>query len=157
MQKISTFLWFDDQAEAAARFYTSVFADSRIVGTTHYTEAGPGAAGTVMTVTFELAGQSYTALNGGPIFPFTEAISLQVDCADQQEVDELWTKLTADGGEDGQCGWIKDRYGLSWQLVPRVLTELIADPDRAKASRVIAAMLQMQKIDVGKLLDAAEG
>ncbi|MFE2724817.1 VOC family protein [Kitasatospora sp. NPDC059327] len=157
MQKITTFLWFDDQAEAAARFYTSVFANSRITGITHYAEAGPGEAGTVMTVTFELDGQGFVALNGGPVFHFTEAVSLQVDCADQREVDDLWAKLTADGGEGGPCGWLKDRYGLSWQIVPRVLTELIADPDPARVGRVTAAMLRMQKIEIQPLLDAARG
>ncbi|MEV0534863.1 VOC family protein [Kitasatospora sp. NPDC050463] len=157
MQKITTFLWFDHQAEEAARFYTSVFADSRITTVTHYPEEGPGETGTVMTVAFELAGQGFVALNGGPMFHFTEAISLQVDCADQQEVDELWAKLTADGGEGGPCGWLKDRYGLSWQIVPRVLTELIADPDQAKVGRVTAAMLRMQKIEIQPLLDAARG
>ncbi|MDH6707431.1 putative 3-demethylubiquinone-9 3-methyltransferase (glyoxalase superfamily) [Kitasatospora sp. MAA19] len=157
MQKISTFLWFDDQAEEAAAFYTSLFPNSRITQVNRYGEAGPGAAGSVMTVVFELAGRPYVALNGGPEFTFSEAISLQVDCADQQEVDELWAKLTADGGQEGPCGWLKDRYGLSWQIVPRVLNELITDPDRAKADRVTAAMLRMQKIDVRQLLDAARG
>ncbi|MER6400353.1 MULTISPECIES: VOC family protein [unclassified Kitasatospora] len=157
MQKITTFLWFDDQAEEAARFYTSVFANSRITGVTHYGETGPGEPGRVMTVTFELDGQQFVALNGGPVFHFTEAISLQVDCADQQEVDDLWAKLTADGGAASECGWLKDRYGLSWQIVPRVLTELIADPDPAKAARVVAAMLRMQKIEIQPLLDAARG
>ncbi|MGV9267993.1 VOC family protein [Kitasatospora sp. NPDC003701] len=157
MQKITTFLWFDTQAEEAARFYTSVFANSRITAVTHYAEEGPGEAGTVMTVAFELDGQGFVALNGGPMFPFTEAISLQVDCADQQEVDELWAKLTADGGAGGPCGWLKDRYGLSWQIVPRVLIELIADPDPARVGRVTAAMLRMQKIEIQPLLDAARG
>ncbi|GAA2782246.1 VOC family protein [Kitasatospora sp. CM 4170] len=157
MQKITTFLWYDDRAEEAARLYTSLFPDSRITGTTRYSDVGPGEPGTVMTVEFELAGQRYTALNGGPVFHFTEAVSLQVDCADQAEVDRLWTALLVDGGEESQCGWLKDRFGLSWQIVPRVLTELIADPDRAKADRVMAAMLQMRKIEIQPLLDAARG
>ncbi|MET8628522.1 VOC family protein [Kitasatospora sp. NPDC004669] len=157
MQKITTFLWFDDQAETAAVFYTSLFPDSGITEVTRYGEAGPGEAGSVMTVDFELAGREYTALNGGPEFTFTEAISLQAECEDQQEIDELWAKLTADGGQEGPCGWLKDRYGLSWQITPRVLRDLIADPDRAKADRVMAAMLRMRKIEIQPLLDAARG
>ncbi|MQS17775.1 VOC family protein [Streptomyces kaniharaensis] len=157
MQKITTFLWFDDQAEEAAAFYTSLFPNSRITRVARYGETGPGAAGSVMTVDFELAGQKYTALNGGPAFTFTEAISLQVECADQQEVDELWAKLTADGGQEAPCGWLKDRYGLSWQITPRVLLDLVAGPDRAKADRVMAAMMRMQKIEIQPLLDAAGG
>ncbi|MCG6497845.1 VOC family protein [Kitasatospora sp. A2-31] len=157
MQKITTFLWYDDRAEEAARLYTSLFPDSRITGTTRYGDVGPGEPGTVMTVEFELAGQRYTALNGGPVFHFTEAVSLQVDCADQAEVDRLWAGLVADGGEESRCGWLKDRFGLSWQIVPRVLTELISGPDRAKADRVMAAMLQMRKIEIQPLLDAARG
>ncbi|MET8546227.1 VOC family protein [Kitasatospora sp. NPDC004799] len=157
MQKITTFLWFDDQAEEAAAFYTTLFPNSRITGITRYGEAGPGPAGSVMTVGFELDGRAYTALNGGPEFHFTEAISLQVACEDQREVDELWAALTADGGEPGPCGWLKDRYGLSWQITPRVLLDLVADEDRAKASRVMAAMLRMQKIEIEPLLAAAEG
>jgi predicted 3-demethylubiquinone-9 3-methyltransferase (glyoxalase superfamily) len=155
-QKITTFLWFDDQAEEAARFYTSVFPDSRIVDVAHYSEVGPGVPGTVMTVDYELSGQRFTALNGGPHFTFTEAISLQVDCDDQAEVDYYWTRLT-EGGEGGQCGWLKDRYGLSWQIVPRQLLELAADPDRTRADRVIAAMLRMGKLDIQGLIDAHEG
>ncbi|WP_128374634.1 VOC family protein [Streptomyces cavernae] len=157
MQKITTFLWYDGKAEEAAEFYTSLFDDSRIVDVQRYGEAGPGEKGSVMTVEFELAGQRYVALNGGPEFPFTEAISLQVDCADQEEVDRLWTALTADGGEEGPCGWLKDRYGLSWQIVPRTLTELMRDPDEAKAGRVMQAMLAMKKIDVAELRKAYEG
>ncbi|MEU9073783.1 VOC family protein [Kitasatospora sp. NPDC004745] len=157
MQKITTFLWFDDQAEQAATFYTSLFPDSRITQVNRYGEAGPGAPGSVMTVVFELAGQQYVALNGGPEFRFTEAISLQVDCEDQQEVDDLWSRLTADGGQEGPCGWLKDRWGLSWQIVPRVLNELISGLDRAAADRVMAVMLQMRKIEVQPLLDAARG
>ncbi|MEV7773787.1 VOC family protein [Kitasatospora sp. NPDC086791] len=157
MQKITTFLWFDDRAEEAAAFYTSLFPDSRITRTTRYGEAGPGVAGTVMTVDFELAGRPYAALNGGPVFTFTEAVSLQVECADQREVDGLWAALTADGGTPGPCGWLKDRFGLSWQITPRVLLDLIGGEDRAKADRVTAAMLTMQKLDIQSLLDAAGG
>ncbi|WP_030271643.1 VOC family protein [Streptomyces sp. NRRL B-24484] len=153
-QKITTFLWFDHQAEEAARFYTSLFPDSRIVDVQRYGEVGPGAAGSVMTVSFELAGQRYLALNGGPIFPFTEAISLQVNCDDQAEVDRLWDALTADGGRESDCGWLKDRYGLSWQITPRRLTELLGDPDPVRSQRAMRAMLQMQKIDIKELEDA---
>lgn len=152
-QKITPFLWFDDRAEEAAEFYTSLFPDSRILEIQRYGEAGPGAAGTVMTVSFELAGQRYVALNGGPLFSFTEAVSFEVDCADQAEVDELWARLT-DGGEESACGWLKDRFGLSWQIVPRRLTELLADPDPVKAARVMKSMLTMRKIDVQALEDA---
>ncbi|MFI6846467.1 VOC family protein [Kitasatospora sp. NBC_00085] len=157
MQKIITFLWFDDQAEEAARFYTSLFANSRITVITHYGADGPGKQGSVMTVEFELDGQRFAALNGGPTFHFTEAISLQVECADQQEVDRLWTGLLADGGEESACGWLKDRYGLSWQITPRVLIDLIADPDRGKVDRVMAAMMRMRKLEIQPLLDAARG
>src|SRR4051794_26808412 len=157
MQKITTFLWFDNQAEEAAALYTSLFPNSRITDVSRYGDAGPGAPGSVMTVTFELAGQQFTALNGGPRFPFTEAISLSVDCASQEEVDELWDKLTADGGEESQCGWLKDRYGLSWQIVPRRLSELLTDPDPARANRAMQAMLGMRKLDVKALEDAANG
>jgi predicted 3-demethylubiquinone-9 3-methyltransferase (glyoxalase superfamily) len=156
MQKIRTCLWFENQAEEAANYYTSIFDDSRIVDVQRYGEAGPAEPGSVMTVTFQLAGQELIALNGGPEFKFTEAISLYVDCASQEEVDELWAKLT-DGGEEGPCGWLKDRYGLSWQIVPRTLTDLLSDPDRAKADRVMKAMLGMKKIDVQGLVDAARG
>ncbi|MEV7026090.1 VOC family protein [Kitasatospora sp. NPDC093558] len=157
MQKISTFLWFDTQAEEAAAFYTSLFRDSRITGVTRHPDGGPAPAGSVMTVEFELDGRPYVALNGGPQFSFTEAVSLQVECDDQQEVDELWGKLTADGGQAGPCGWLKDRYGFSWQITPRVLLDLVADPDRAKAGRVMAAMMSMGKLEIQPLLAAAEG
>ncbi|SEN03978.1 VOC family protein [Nonomuraea pusilla] len=156
MQKITTFLWFDSQAEEAAEFYTSLFADSRVVDVQRHGEAGPGPEGTAMLVTFELAGQRFLALNGGPHFRFTEAVSLYVDCESQEEVDELWARLT-EGGEESQCGWLKDRYGLSWQIVPRVLGELMSDPDRARAGRVTRAMLGMKKIEIQGLLDAARG
>ncbi|MER7808545.1 VOC family protein [Streptomyces sp900116325] len=154
MQKIKTFLWFDNQAEEAANHYVSIFGgDSKVLGVTHYTEASPGEPGAVMTVEFRLAGQEYVALNGGPQFPFTEAISLSVDCESQAEVDELWARLT-DGGEEGQCGWLKDRYGLSWQIVPRGLSEALSDPDPVKAARAMKAMLGMKKLDIEALLNA---
>ncbi|MGI5285397.1 VOC family protein [Nonomuraea polychroma] len=156
MQKITTYLWFDNQAEEAAQFYTSLFDDSRIVEVQRYPEGVPGPAGTVMVVTFELAGQRFIALNGGPQFTFNEAVSLYVDCESQEEVDELWAKLT-DGGEESQCGWLKDRWGLSWQIIPRRLTELLSDPDPARAQRAMQAMLGMQKIDVQALEKAAVG
>ncbi|WP_316525893.1 VOC family protein [Kitasatospora brasiliensis] len=157
MQKISTFLWFDDRAEEAAAFYTTLFPDSRITRITRYGDTGPGPAGSVMTVDFELAGREYVALNGGPAFHFTEAVSLQVECDDQREVDELWAKLTADGGQEAPCGWLKDRFGLSWQITPKVLLDLVSGEDRAKAERVFAAMLRMHKIEIQPLLDAAAG
>ncbi|GAA3984374.1 VOC family protein [Thermobifida alba] len=153
MQKITTCLWFDDQAEQAANFYTSLFGNSRIVEVQYYNEAMPDRAGQVMLVLFELAGQRFMALNGGPEFTFTEAVSLHVDCADQREVDELWAKLT-DGGQESQCGWLKDRFGLSWQIIPRRLTELLNDPDPDRAVRATRAMLGMRKIDVQGLLEA---
>jgi predicted 3-demethylubiquinone-9 3-methyltransferase (glyoxalase superfamily) len=157
MQKITTFLWFDDQAEQAAAFYTSLFDDSRIVTVQKYGEAGPGTPGSVMLVEFELAGQRYLALNGGPVYTFNEAMSLSVDCASQEEVDRLWDGLTRDGGEPGPCGWLKDRWGVSWQIVPRRLVELLADPDREKAQRAMSAMLGMKKIRIDELEAAFEG
>ncbi|SEQ37777.1 VOC family protein [Streptomyces radiopugnans] len=153
-QKIATCLWFDGRAEEAARYYTSLFPDSRITDVQYYGEAGPGEPGSVMTVTFELAGREFIGLNGGPEFTFSEAISLSVDCADQAEVDELWARLT-DGGEESVCGWLKDRYGLSWQIVPRELTELLSHPDQAVSQQVMKAMLGMKKIDVQELREAA--
>ncbi|WP_327323882.1 VOC family protein [Streptomyces sp. NBC_01210] len=153
MQKITTFLWFDNQAEEAAQHYTSIFDDSRVTDVQRYGEAGPGEPGTAMIVTFELAGQKFIALNGGPQFTFNEAISLYVDCASQEEVDELWAKLSA-GGEEGPCGWLKDKFGLSWQIIPKALTELLSDPDPVKSQQVMKAMLGMQKIDVQGLKDA---
>jgi predicted 3-demethylubiquinone-9 3-methyltransferase (glyoxalase superfamily) len=153
MQKITTFLWFDKEAEEAAEFYTSIFNDSKIVDVSRYGEAGPGEPGSAMTVTFQLEGQDFTALNGGPHFKFNEAISLYVDCDTQDEVNELWTKLT-EGGEESQCGWLKDRYGLSWQIIPNVLTELLQDKDTEKANNVMKAMLQMKKIDIAALQKA---
>ena len=155
-QKITTFLWFDNQAEEAAQLYTSIFADSRIVEVTRYGEGGPGPKGTAMTVVYELAGQQFIALNGGPQFKFTEAISLQISCGDQQEVDDLWSKLST-GGEEGPCGWLKDKYGLSWQVVPTALPRLLRDPDPKKAQRVMEAMMKMKKIDIAELERAASG
>ena len=155
MQKITTFLWYDKQAEEAAELYTSLFDDSRIVSIQHYGEAGPGASGDVMIVEFELAGQRFLALNGGPQqFAFNEAMSLSVDCGSQQEVDRLWSKLTEDGGEEGPCGWLKDKYGVSWQIVPTKLPELLADPDPVKSQRVMDVMMGMKKIEIQGLLDA---
>ena len=154
MQKITPSLWFDTEGEDAAEFYVSVFPNSRIVDVTHYGEAGPRAAGTVMTVAFELDGQRFVALNGGPDFTFSEAISFEVECGDQDEVDSYWNTLS-EGGEQGPCGWLKDKFGLSWQIVPRRLTELLSDPDSAKAQRVMAAMLQMRKIEIAELERAA--
>ena len=155
-QKIVPNLWFDTEAEEAAEFYTSIFENSKIVDVSHFGEAGPRPAGMVLTVDFELEGQRFTALNGGPEFRFTEAISLLVNCETQDEVDELWEKLSEGGGEKGPCGWLKDRYGLSWQIVPTVLGELLQNPDKEKANRVMAAMLQMQKLDIDGLKRAYE-
>jgi predicted 3-demethylubiquinone-9 3-methyltransferase (glyoxalase superfamily) len=153
MPKITPFLWFDNQAEEAAQFYTSIFANSAMGSVTRYGEGGPGPKGTAMTVNFQLEGQSFIALNGGPAHKFTEAISLFVSCKTQEEVDALWAKLT-EGGEEGPCGWLKDKYGLSWQIVPTRLMELMGDPDRARAARVTQAMLKMKKIDVDVLQQA---
>ena len=155
MQKITPFLWFDNQAEAAAKFYASVFPNSKILKMARYGEAGPGPKGSVMTVEFELAGQRMIALNGGPQFKFTEAISLSVDCKDQKEVDHYWTKLSQ-GGRESMCGWLKDRYGLSWQVNPTILGELLSSRDAKKAKRVMEAMLKMKKIDIAALKAAAE-
>ena len=155
MQKITPFLWFDDNAEEAINFYASVFKNSKIVDMSRYPANGPGPAGKLMTANFQLEGQQFMALNGGPLYKFTEAISLFVDCQTQAEVDELWEKLSA-GGEKGQCGWLKDKFGLSWQIVPRALGELLGDPDPAKAQRVMQAMLQMTKLDIKGLQQAAE-
>ncbi len=157
MQKITPFLWFDDKAEEAARFYTSLFKNSKIGTITRYDEEGAKAAGrpegTVMTVSFQLEGQEFVALNGGPVFKFTEAISLVVNCTTQGEVDELWDKLSA-GGEESVCGWLKDKYGLSWQIVPTILGEMLSDKDAEKSKRVMKAMLQMKKIDIPTLEQA---
>jgi predicted 3-demethylubiquinone-9 3-methyltransferase (glyoxalase superfamily)/uncharacterized protein YndB with AHSA1/START domain len=154
-QKITPFLWFNYNAEEAVRLYTSVFKNSRITGTSYYGESGPGPKGSVMTIAFELEGQAFTALNGGPEFPFTEAVSLYVDCETQAEVDDLWEKLT-EGGEESQCGWLKDKFGLSWQIVPKALIQMLGDPDPVKAQKVMQAMLQMRKIDIEKLRQARD-
>jgi predicted 3-demethylubiquinone-9 3-methyltransferase (glyoxalase superfamily) len=154
MPKITPCLWFDTEAGEAAEFYTSVFPNSRIVAVSHYGEAGPRPAGMVLTVSFELDGQSFLALNGGPEFTFSEAISLQVDCATQDEVDAYWSMLS-EGGEEGPCGWLKDRHGVSWQIVPTRLPELLSDPDRDKSQRVMRAMLSMKKIEIDELERAA--
>jgi predicted 3-demethylubiquinone-9 3-methyltransferase (glyoxalase superfamily) len=154
MQKITPCLWFDTEGEVAARFYTSVFPNSWIVDVARYGEAGPRAEGTVMTVTFELDGEEFVALNGGPEFTFNEAISFQVSCEDQEEVDAFWSKLS-EGGEEGPCGWLKDKFGVSWQIVPTVLPKLLGDADREKSQRVMAAMLKMKKIEIGELERAA--
>jgi predicted 3-demethylubiquinone-9 3-methyltransferase (glyoxalase superfamily) len=156
MQKITPFLWFDDRAEEAMNFYVAVFKNSKIEGVTRYGDTGPGPTGSVMTASFELEGQQFTALNGGPHFKFTEAVSFVVNCATQEEVDEFWDKLS-EGGQTQQCGWLKDKFGLSWQIVPSVLIELINDPDPEKSRRVMAAMLQMTKIDIAKLRQAYAG
>jgi predicted 3-demethylubiquinone-9 3-methyltransferase (glyoxalase superfamily) len=153
MQKITPFLWYDGSAEEAANFYVSIFKNSKILKITRYGEAGPGPKGSVMTVDFELDGQRFIALNGGPQFKFTEAVSFSVDCKTQEEVDEFWEKLSA-GGEQGPCGWLKDKYGLSWQINPTVLGEMLGDPDPAKSKRVMEAMLQMKKIDIKGLKEA---
>lgn len=156
MQKITPWLWFDAQAEEAANYYTSIFKNSRVLDVQRHGEAGPLPAGTVMTARFELEGQEFVALNGGPQFTFTEAISFQVSCRTQDEVDELWDRLS-DGGEPGPCGWLKDRYGVSWQIVPIALYELLNDPDPERSNRVMKAMLGMGKIEIRGLKDAYEG
>jgi len=156
VKHITPFLWFDKEAEDAAKLYTSLIPNSKINGVTHYGEAGPREPGTVMTVDFELNGQKFVALNGGPEFQFTEAVSFILSCETQDEVDDLWEKLS-EGGEQGPCGWLKDRYGLSWQVVPTILEELIRDPDQERSQRVMAAMMQMGKIEIEPLKRAAEG
>ncbi len=156
MPKITTFLAYDDQAEEAARFYVSVFRNSRIGKVTRYGEAGPGPKGSVMTVTFELDGQEFVALNGGPHFAFTDGISLSVACATQEEVDTYWERLS-DGGEEGPCGWLTDKFGLSWQINPTILSDLLSDPDPERSKRVMEAMLAMRKIDIESLKRAYEG
>jgi predicted 3-demethylubiquinone-9 3-methyltransferase (glyoxalase superfamily) len=156
MQKITPFLWYDTQAEEAANFYTSIFKDSKILNVARYGEAGPGPKGSVMTVAFQLEGQRFMALNGGPIYSFTPAISFFVDCETQGEVDELWDKLSA-GGRQVQCAWLQDKFGVSWQIVPKALIELMQDKDPAKSQRVFKAMLQMKKIDIEGLKRAYRG
>jgi predicted 3-demethylubiquinone-9 3-methyltransferase (glyoxalase superfamily) len=154
MPDLTPCLWFDTEGEDAARFYTSVFPNSRILDVAHYGEAGPREAGTVLTVSFELDGKKFLALNGGPEFTFSEALSFQVDCRTQEEVDTYWSKLS-EGGEEGPCGWLKDRFGLSWQIVPDALPRLLGDPDREKSQRVMEAMLGMKKIEIAELERAA--
>ena len=155
MPKITPFLWFDDKAEEAMSFYVSIFKNSKILSVARYGEAGPGLKGTVMTAKFQLDGQEFVALNGGPHFKFTEAISFVIDCETQEEVDEYWERLS-EGGTESQCGWLKDKYGLSWQVVPRILVELLQDKEPGKSQRVMKAMLQMKKIDIEALKQAAE-
>ncbi len=159
-QKITPFLWFDNQAEEAVNLYTSIFKNSKIGKVSRYDEAGAKVSGqtqgTVMTASFQLEGQEFVALNGGPQFKFTEAISFVVNCESQEEVDEFWNKLTRDGGQESQCGWLKDKFGLSWQIVPAILPELLADKDAQKSKRVMQAILQMKKIDIQKIEQAAE-
>ncbi|HXR31758.1 MAG TPA: VOC family protein [Solirubrobacterales bacterium] len=155
-QKIVPNLWFDTEAEEAAELYISVFESSRIVNVTHYTEAGPREEGMVMTVEFELDGQRFIGINGGPEFKFNEAVSFAIECEDQEEIDYFWQRLS-EGGEEGPCGWLKDRYGLSWQVVPTGMEEIFADPDKERANRAMKAMLQMRKIDLAALRSAADG
>ena len=153
-QKITPFLWFDTQAEEAANFYTSVFKNSRILHVSRYGDAGPGPKGSAMVVNFQLAGQEFTALNGGPNFKFSEAFSFVVNCENQQEIDDYWTKLTAGGGQESMCGWLKDKFGFSWQIVPTELGKLMSNPQ--KANRVMEALLKMRKLDLAALKAAAE-
>ena len=157
MPNITPMLWYDTQALEAAELYTSLFPNSQITEVTRYGEAGPGPAGSVMLVAFELDGQAMTALNGGPLFPFTEAISLVIDCTDVAEADRYWEALTADGGEESQCGWLKDRFGVSWQVIPPGFQEVMGDPDPARAQRAVEAMMTMRKLDVDALRAAADG
>ncbi len=157
MQKITPFLWFDNNAEEAMQLYVSIFKNSKIGTVSRYGDAGPGPKGSVMLATFELEGQQFMALNGGPHYKLSPAISLYVDCKTQEEVDELWAKLTADGGKEDHCGWLKDKFGLSWQIIPTVLGEMLSDKDPEKSQRVMKAMLQMGKIDIEVLKQAYEG
>ncbi|HLT72781.1 MAG TPA: VOC family protein [Cyclobacteriaceae bacterium] len=155
-QKITPFLWFDDNAEEAINFYISVFENSRIVNVSRYGDAGPGPKGTLMAASFELAGQQFNALNGGPLYKFTEAVSFLVSCDTQEEIDKYW-KVLSDGGEEQMCGWLKDKYGLSWQIIPPILSELLSDKDPGKAGRAMQAMLKMKKIDINALKTAHAG
>ena len=157
MPQISPFLWFDTQAEEAADFYVSLFPNSKITACARYGEGGPGPAGSVMTIAFELDGKPFTGLNGGPHFTFTEAVSFVVRCQDQAEVDHYWNGLTADGGKESQCGWLKDKYGLSWQIVPQDFLDLMSSPDQDAKGRMFAAMMQMTKLDMPKLKAAFDG
>ena len=155
MTRITPMLWFDHQAEEAAQFYTSIFRNSRITGLSRYGDAGPGPKGSIMVVSFELDGQPFTALNGGPHFKFTEAVSFVVNCANQQEVDHYWDRLL-EGGAPQQCGWLKDRFGLSWQVVPTAVIDMLSDPDTVKSQRAMQAVMQMIKIDIAQVRDAYE-
>ncbi len=157
MKKIVTFLWYDNQAEEAANLYVSIFKNSKITNVSRYGDGGPGPKGTAMVVAFELEGQRFMALNGGPHYSFTPAISLLVNCETQQEVDELWDKLLAGGGKPSRCGWLQDRWGLSWQIIPTVLGKLMSDPDPEKSKRVMQEMLTMDKLDIARLQNAYEG
>jgi predicted 3-demethylubiquinone-9 3-methyltransferase (glyoxalase superfamily) len=157
VQKITPFLWFDDNAEEAMNLYVSIFKNARVLDIVRYGSSGPGKPGTAMTVSFELEGLRFTGLNGGPMFKFTEAVSFAVECDTQEEVDRLWNKLTADGGSPSQCAWLKDKFGLSWQIVPRVLIAYLKDPDPAKAGRVMQAMMKMTRIDIAALDQAYAG
>src|SRR6266550_9534411 len=157
MQKITPFLWFDGQAEEAAKFYVSIFKNSQIGTISRYGDVGPGPKGSVMTVKFQIEGQEFVALNGGPMFKFNESISFVINCETQEEVDYFWGKLAADGGEESQCGWLKDKFGLSWQVTPTLLIDMLHDKDPEKAERVMNAMLDMQKIEISKLKAAYDG
>ncbi len=154
IQKITPFLWFNQEAEEAANLYVSLFKDSKILGISRYGDAGPGPKGSAMVVDFQLAGLRFKAMNGGPHFKFTEAISLAVSCDSQEEVDTLWSRLTANGGQESQCGWLKDRYGLSWQIVPARFTQMMQDKDPKRTQRVMQAMLTMKKFDIARLEEA---
>ena len=156
-QKITPNLWFDMNAEEAANFYVDLFDDGRILNVARYPEGSPGPAGEVMTVEWELNGQKFVGINGGPQFQFSEAVSFMISCKDQEEVDYYWDRLTADGGREGQCGWLTDRFGLAWQVVPEGMDEVFSDPDPAKAERSMAAMMKMKKLDIAELRAAAEG
>jgi predicted 3-demethylubiquinone-9 3-methyltransferase (glyoxalase superfamily) len=156
MQRITPFLWFDGKAEEAMNFYVSIFKNSRVLSTTRYGDAGPGPKGSVMSATFQLDGQEFFALNGGPMYSFTPAISFFVNCETQQEVDELWEKLSA-GGATNRCGWLQDKFGLSWQIIPAVLGKMLQDKDAEKSKRVMMAMLQMDKLDIDGLQRAYHG
>jgi predicted 3-demethylubiquinone-9 3-methyltransferase (glyoxalase superfamily) len=156
-KSITPFLWFDTQAEDAAKFYTSIFDGSQIEDVSHYGESGPREAGSVMTVSFTLCGLRFVALNGGPQYTFSEAVSFSVECDTQEEVDYFWSRLTSDGGEPGPCGWLRDKFGLAWQVVPNALPELLSSDDREGAGRAMAAMMQMSKIDIAELRRAYEG
>ena len=154
-QKITPFFWYDNQAEEAMNFYVSIFKNSRVLGVTRYGKSGPGPEGSVLTAAFELEGQKFTALNGGPRFKFNESVSFVVNCETQEEIDYFWEKLSSDGGQESQCGWLKDKFGLSWQVVPTILPELIASKDPKKSERVMQAIMQMKKLDLAKLKQAA--